>query len=1180
MKKIIGFLATLALMLTIFLTGSMDTEAAEAAGIKNISVDADYETADKAIYSLTNMKIKMDYVLPEGATFLRAYVTFTNDQSIYDNEYNTLSYGVTFDGNSVTMAEASQKALGTFKLSQATLLVTDSSNQVKTYDYTVSSTDSSSLILNTVDTTAIQSIDICQYEVEAYPSALSLESYSLRSETDDYDFNNVSQGETFYLDVCLKNVSEEQYKLPLNECSICYDIFNENQDSSLKDFYASESSKVKWIFEPGEERTVSIPISFPKFQTQTGSYEFKALSIGNMNGHPIEEQLEIYDRDTINRIKTLPISNTNVDFTVVEGINDTDKPILKNISYFSDFTELENTVTTESNLTFNLSCKDISGIGKVRLDFGHHHITYNVPTGQGENGEVQFTVNLKDLNWSDTGVSTLDYVTVYDGVGNYTSYSVEGDAEEESSLWDGAWVASANQVKFEVIESLSNTVEVFLNADKENLSLEYREGGSPTQAPDIVIGNSEEETDDDPVEYIVIPLENNMYHDYTIDPDKSVVKWTLTKSGVSYDIEATYDHLSKWDDEDDAPNTLKRGESGDIFFKIQLPEPTYSTEDGDKIFPGGKAVIDSVSIYGSNKNGSYLTQCDAVSNTKNFTMTFGPVEEEVTLTKTISYKMPLNFNLINSLEDTEAPYITNLERTTDSSVYTKEPICFKVGYSDDKSNVEKITLKFIDDDTRKVLQGSVNTGLSQTGTADISIDFTDTTKDLLGSWRLYQIIISDTEGNTVTYYDNYQPENWSKWKNNTTFERTANPFALQIEKAELRDISDKTNVNPGATFSVYLTVYNNTDDSFTTNSFKLFWDTDNTEGNESSTTTELTIDKNAVIAGYGEKLINLSFTLNDKEECGQRTLRNITITGTSAGKDAVLSLEKQSNGAISQHYNDDLTLPVSTPKINADFAIHHYESVTTPATPTTDGAIENKCTLCNEVRASEGIPYPANITLSSTEFVYNGNVQTPAVTVTDTNGNAIPSTEYTVTYADGRIAAGQYNVTITFQNNYSGVVTKTFTIKNPQNPSGSGDSGNSGNTGNTGGSGSTGGAGSNPIASGSGSNTPAPSTATASTVGSIKGTKISSAKAAKKKVTLKWKKQVNKTNGYEVQYSLKKDFKSGVKTKTIKNNKTTSLVLKKLKSKKTYYIRIRTYQNTAGGKNYSVWSSAKKVKVK
>ena len=89
--------------------------------------------------------------------------------------------------------------------------------------------------------------------------------------------------------------------------------------------------------------------------------------------------------------------------------------------------------------------------------------------------------------------------------------------------------------------------------------------------------------------------------------------------------------------------------------------------------------------------------------------------------------------------------------------------------------------------------------------------------------------------------------------------------------------------------------------------------------------------------------------------------------------------------------------------------------------------------------------------------------------------------------------------------------------------------------------------------------------------------KLSKAKAGKKKVTLKWKK-IKGATGYQVQMSTKK--KKGFKN--IKKETTKlKFVKKKLKSKKTYYFRVRAYVKGASGKKvYGKWSKVKKAKVK
>lgn len=83
----------------------------------------------------------------------------------------------------------------------------------------------------------------------------------------------------------------------------------------------------------------------------------------------------------------------------------------------------------------------------------------------------------------------------------------------------------------------------------------------------------------------------------------------------------------------------------------------------------------------------------------------------------------------------------------------------------------------------------------------------------------------------------------------------------------------------------------------------------------------------------------------------------------------------------------------------------------------------------------------------------------------------------------------------------------------------------------------------------------------------------------KKSITVKWKKTTNMVTGYQIQYSLKKNFKSK-KTVTIKKNTVTSKKIKKLKAKKKYYVRIRTYYKADGVTYVSKWSKAKSVKTK
>lgn len=99
------------------------------------------------------------------------------------------------------------------------------------------------------------------------------------------------------------------------------------------------------------------------------------------------------------------------------------------------------------------------------------------------------------------------------------------------------------------------------------------------------------------------------------------------------------------------------------------------------------------------------------------------------------------------------------------------------------------------------------------------------------------------------------------------------------------------------------------------------------------------------------------------------------------------------------------------------------------------------------------------------------------------------------------------------------------------------------------------------------------------TKGAPAATKITSLKARKKGLTVKWKKQSKKTSGYQVQYSTSKKFKSK-KTVTIKGKKKNSRVLKKLKGGKKYFVRVRAYRSINGTKLYSKWSKVKSKKTK
>ncbi len=208
---------------------------------------------------------------------------------------------------------------------------------------------------------------------------------------------------------------------------------------------------------------------------------------------------------------------------------------------------------------------------------------------------------------------------------------------------------------------------------------------------------------------------------------------------------------------------------------------------------------------------------------------------------------------------------------------------------------------------------------------------------------------------------------------------------------------------------------------------------------------------------------------------------------------------------------------------------HSYKTVTTKATMSKTGSIVKKCTACGKVDSNTAIAKIKSVKLSKKKFTYNGKAQKPTVTVKDSNGKTLKQgTDYTVKYSSGRKNVGQYTVTVKFKGNYSGTKTLTFTIV-------------------------------------------------------PKGTSVSKLTAGKKQFSVKWKKQATQTSGYEIQYSTSSKMKNA-KTVTIKKTGTTSTTVKKLKSGKKYYVRVRTYKtvkiNGKSVKLYSSWSSIKNIKTK
>ena len=91
--------------------------------------------------------------------------------------------------------------------------------------------------------------------------------------------------------------------------------------------------------------------------------------------------------------------------------------------------------------------------------------------------------------------------------------------------------------------------------------------------------------------------------------------------------------------------------------------------------------------------------------------------------------------------------------------------------------------------------------------------------------------------------------------------------------------------------------------------------------------------------------------------------------------------------------------------------------------------------------------------------------------------------------------------------------------------------------------------------------------------GKVMGLKVKNSKG--KKIAAKWN-AVSDADGYQITYSTNSKFKKS-KKKTVLN---TSVILKKLKKKKTYYVKLRAYKNAGTGKKFGKYSAVKRIKIK
>lgn len=253
-----------------------------------------------------------------------------------------------------------------------------------------------------------------------------------------------------------------------------------------------------------------------------------------------------------------------------------------------------------------------------------------------------------------------------------------------------------------------------------------------------------------------------------------------------------------------------------------------------------------------------------------------------------------------------------------------------------------------------------------------------------------------------------------------------------------------------------------------------------------------------------------------------------SIVGTSLSS-VTLTLEATSCAVTGSKVKPAVTArhAGSTLTEGSDFAVA-YENNVAPGTAT--AVVTGLGAYTGSVRLPYAIEKPsvaaAAVTFAKRTFNYTGKALRPSPTVTLGGTTLQEGTDYTLSYSSN-VRPGTARVTVTGCGSYAGSAQGTFTI-----------------------------AFSGP-----------------------KGTKVKNVKRVKKRAKVTWKAQTSLTTGYQIQYSTKASLKNA-KTKKVSGAKKTSVTVKGLKQKKTYYFRICTYTKI-GSKTYrSAWSAVRKAPAK
>lgn len=299
--------------------------------------------------------------------------------------------------------------------------------------------------------------------------------------------------------------------------------------------------------------------------------------------------------------------------------------------------------------------------------------------------------------------------------------------------------------------------------------------------------------------------------------------------------------------------------------------------------------------------------------------------------------------------------------------------------------------------------------------------------------------------------------------------------------------------------------------------------------------------------GNYQGYVTKSFTINRADiSCCTVTLSNesLTYTGSSLRPNATV-----------KSGDKELTL-------NQDYYVsyrNNWDAGTASAILTGTGNYTGSVTKDFTIKPLDISRYSAS--LSQYSYTSDGTEKCPDVTVTYGDKTLATGTDFTVSYKDN-VKEGTATVTITGAGNYTGIINTTFTITAAPGKDDS-DAGKD-----------------NP-----GKDDSSKDDSGKDDSGKDDSGKDDSGKDASGKDN-SGKDDSGKDNSGK-DNSGKDDSDKGNQNSSMKKAKTltvkgsaTRATLKKLVSKKKYYVRIHTYKVVSGKKYYSKWSSKKSVKIK